>query len=75
MNSVTTHPDWLSLVGLIALEITIMVGAAAALRCLTRAAIWRRTIWHVCLFGLTGLVVFKLTDERQSLRRLTLTSL
>ncbi|MEO8425554.1 MAG: M56 family metallopeptidase [Verrucomicrobiota bacterium] len=61
MNPVSPHPDWLSLAGLIALEVTIMVGAAAALHCLTRAAAWRRTIWHVCLLGLTGLAIFELT--------------
>jgi len=49
------------LIGVLAVEVTLIVGVATLLARLARTASWRRTAWQVCFAGLCVLLVFEYT--------------
>src|SRR5438874_885635 len=67
MNASSTLMVWLQVVGLLAGEVTLAVGAAAMLQRFGRSAGWRRTIWQVCLLSLLVLPVVELTGAARGL--------
>src|SRR5437867_8703241 len=61
MNSAPVLPVWLHLLGLLAVEGTLVIGLAATLARLTSSADWRRATWHACMVGLIVLTGFELS--------------
>ena len=61
MNALLDYPFWLEMLGVLALEATIVVGLAALLQWRIVSTVWRRTLWQTSLIGLLLLAVFELT--------------
>ncbi|HXT40958.1 MAG TPA: hypothetical protein VN887_13180, partial [Candidatus Angelobacter sp.] len=66
MNTVPTVNIWFQLLGLLAAEITFVVGASALFLRFTKSAWWRRTVWQICLLSLLGLTTVELTGTGRS---------
>jgi hypothetical protein len=58
---------WVRWIGVLALEIAVIAGMAAQLQQLTKSAVWRRAIGHVCLLSLLLLVVLEFSGTARNL--------
>src|SRR5881394_3331874 len=56
----------LTLLGLLAVEMALVVGAAALISRFVASAAWRRTVWQVCLLSLLALALAELTGTARS---------
>ncbi len=58
---------YLGLIGLLALETTVVVTAAGIVQIVVRSAAWRRAVWHICLISLLALALVELTGSARGL--------
>src|SRR5262245_43200654 len=61
MNSAPVLPVWISLLILLAAEVTLVIGIAASVAHFTKSAVWRRALWHSCIVGLMVLTFIELS--------------
>ena len=61
MNPTPTLEYWARLLTGLAIETTLVAVLAGLLTCLTRAAVWRRTIWRGAFLGLLVVTIVELT--------------
>ena len=66
MNAGLTLIVWLQLLGLLAVEIVLVVGAAALISRFVEDTAWRRTVWQVCVLSLLALTLSELTGTARS---------
>src|SRR5438034_3274835 len=66
MNAGLTSTVWLQLLGLLAVEMALVVGAAALISRFVGSAAWRRTVWQVCVLSLLTLTLSELTGTARS---------
>ena len=66
MNAGLTLTVWLQLFGLLAVEMVLVVGAAALISRFVASAAWRRTVWQICVLSLLALTLFELTGTARS---------
>jgi len=66
MNAGPTLTVWLQLLGLLAVEVALVVGAAALSSHCVASAAWRRTVWQVCFLALLALTLSELTGTARS---------
>jgi Zn-dependent protease with chaperone function len=66
MNDWLTLSTWLQLLGLLAVEMALVVGAAALISRIVASTAWRRTVWQVCFLGLLALTLSELTGTARS---------
>src|SRR6185369_4070487 len=67
MNSGFNLTVWLQLLGLLAVETALVVGAAALISRSVASAAWRRTIWQVCFLSLLALTLSELTGTARGM--------
>ena len=61
MNAGFNLTVWLQLLGLLAVETALVVGAAVLISHFVVSAAWRRTLWQVCFLSLLALTLSELT--------------
>src|SRR5438552_3995867 len=66
MNAGLTLIVWLQLLGLLAVEIVLVVGAAALISRFVEDTAWRRTVWQVCVLSVLALTLSELTGTARS---------
>ena len=66
MNDGLTLTVWLQLLGLLAVEMALVVGAAALISRFVESPAWQRTVWQVCVLSLLALPLSELTGTARS---------
>src|SRR5262245_5498383 len=61
MNAGFNLSVWLQVLGLLAVEVALVIGATALISRFVASATWRRTLWQVCFLSLLALTLSELT--------------